>query len=64
MARQFWKDPREVKRLLEGVSLAELEQQMLALLHADLSVKSGASKSLQSAVERLILTRCTLPAAG
>ncbi len=64
LARQFWKDPGEVKRLLEGVSLAELEQQMLALLHADLSVKSGASKTLQSAVERLILTRCMLPAAG
>ncbi len=64
LARQFWKDPGEVKRLLEGVSLAELEQQLLALLHADLSVKSGASKTLQSAVERLILARCTLPAAG
>ena len=64
LARAFWKDPGEVKRLLEGVSLSELEQQMLALLHADMSVKSGASKTLQSAVERLILARCMLPAAG
>ena len=64
LARTFWKDPHEVKKLLEGVSLEELERQLRALLDADIGVKTGLSGTLQQAIEKLIVSEHALTRAG
>ena len=64
LARTLWKDPREVQRLLEGTPLEAFEHQVLALLRADMSVKFGLSRTLHSAVEKLIVALCALPQAS
>ena len=64
LARALWKDPSEAQRLLAGAPLEEFEQHLMALLRADLSMKSGPNELSHLPVEKLIVSRCAVPQAG
>lgn len=57
---KFWKRSDEIKALLDGMSLAGFESQLRELARAERSVLSGMSRSLQVAVEKMIVSLCTV----
>jgi len=70
LARTLWADPETVSRRLKRCTVAGLQEQLSALLEADVAAKTGWS-NVRDAVEKFIVAQClkssgasALPAGG
>ncbi len=57
LARQLWRDPGEVKRMMDGNSLWRMEQNLCDLARADVDIKTGRGQP-RSVIEQFIVA-CT-----